>query len=283
MPAYCGRCHNIGIVITMLTKYNLTMSTTKSTENCMACGGKLDYLDKAEDLVCTYCGAGHQAHVKCPKGHFICDACHGKDARQVIEDLARTTRSQDPVAIAELMMSHPALPMLSCDHAFIAAGALMAALRNSPYGSKIGEDEVREAFARTTKQAHGGYCGLTGVCGVAPAIGACFSIFLGARCGSDREQKIVMEAVTRVSGAITDLTGPSCCKAYVRSALTVAVAMFAEKFGVVLPVKDTAIVCSHAQQHPHGCREERCPYFKKPAEDVFVGNIFVPGATACVT
>jgi len=259
------------------------MSMTKKTEHCMACGGKLDYLDKAEDLVCTYCGAGHQAHVKCPKGHFICDACHGKDARTIIEDFARTSPSPDPIAIAELMMAHPALPMLSCDHAFIAAGALMAALRNSPYGSKIGEAEVSEAFTRTAKQAHGGYCGLTGVCGVAPAIGACFSIFLGARCGSDREQRIVMEAVTRVSAAITDLTGPSCCKAYVRGALTVAVAVFAEKFGVVLPVKDTSIVCIHSARHPHGCREERCPYFKKPAHDIFAGNTFVPGATACVT
>jgi hypothetical protein len=255
----------------------------KNTENCMACRSKLDYLDHAEDLVCMYCGAGHQAHVKCPKGHFICDSCHGKDARKVIEELARTSRSHDPLAIAELMMSHPALPMLSCDHAYIAAGAFMAALRNSSYGSKIGEDEVREAFARTAKQAHGGYCGLTGVCGVAPAIGACFSIFLGARCGSDREQRIVMEAVTRVSGVITEMTGPSCCKAYVRGALTSAVAMFAEKFGVVLPVKDTAIACSHSAHHPHGCREERCSYYKKPANDIFAGNTFVPGATACVT
>lgn len=259
------------------------MSTTKNTEHCMVCRSALEYLKEAEDLVCTYCGAGHQAHVKCPKGHFICDACHGKDARKVIEEIARTSTSPEPVAIAELMMAHPALPMLSCDHAFIAAGALMAALRNSPYGSKIGESEVGEAFARTAKQAHGGYCGLTGVCGVAPAIGACFSIFLGARCGSDREQRIVMEVVTQVSRAITDLTGPSCCKAYVRAALTVAVAMFAEKFGVVLPVNDAAIVCGHAQQHPHGCREERCPYFKKPTKDIFAENTFVPGTTACVT
>ena len=259
------------------------MSTTKNTENCMACGDKLNYLDKSEDLVCMYCGTGHHAHVKCPKGHFVCDACHGKDARTVIEEFARTSTSPDPIAIAELMMSHPSLPMLSCDHAFIAAGALLAALRNSPYGSKLGDAEMDEVFARTAKQAHGGYCGLTGVCGVAPAVGACFSIFLGARCGSDREQRTVMEAVTRVSGSITDLTGPSCCKAYVRGALAVAVAMFAEKFGVVLPVKETSIVCIHAARHPHGCREERCPYFKKPAHDIFAGKTFMPGTTTCVT
>jgi len=259
------------------------MSTTKNTENCMVCGSKLDYLKTVESLVCTYCGKEQQGHVTCPKGHFICDACHGKDARTVIEELTLTTTSQDPVAIAEQMMALPGLPMLSCDHAFIAAGAFIAALRNSPYGSKIGEAEVREAFARTGKQAHGGYCGLTGVCGVAPAIGAVFSIFLGARCGTDREQRIVMEAVTRVSSAITKLTGPSCCKAYVRAALRVAVDLFAEKFGVVLPVKDAAIVCEHSAKHPHGCREERCTYYRKPLTDHFAGTAFVPGAIGCVT
>jgi len=261
----------------------ISLGPEKKTENCMVCSGKLDYLNEAVSMLCTYCGKEQQGHVKCPQGHFVCDACHGKDARKFIEELTLSSKSLDPLAIAEIMMAHPVLPMLSCDHAYIAAGALLAALRNSPYGSKIGEAEIGEAFARTAKQAHGGYCGLTGVCGVAPAIGACFSIFLGARCGSDREQKIVMEAVTRVSRAITDLTGPSCCKAYVRASLGVAVDIFAEKFGVVLPVKDAVITCKHSAQHPHGCREERCPYFKKPTGDIFAGKTFVPGTAACVT
>ncbi|MBS1128809.1 MAG: hypothetical protein H6Q96_1189 [Nitrospirae bacterium] len=259
------------------------MSTTRNTENCMVCGEKLDYLQTAVDVSCTYCAASFPAHIKCPKGHSVCDLCHGKEARAVIEGLALTATSPDPVEIAESMMALPQLPMLSCDHAFIAAGALMAALRNSPYGSKIGEAVVREAFSRTAKQAHGGYCGLTGVCGVAPAIGAVVSIFLGACCGSDREQKIVMEAVTRVSQAITDLTGPSCCKAYVRAALTVAVPMFSEKFGIVLPVKNSSVLCNHSEKHPHGCREEQCPYYRKPSKDLFAGSKFVPGTIACVT
>jgi len=259
------------------------MSTAKNIENCMVCGSRLDYLKTAEGLVCIYCGKEQQGHVKCPKGHFACDGCHGKEARKMIEDLALASTSPDPLAIAEHMMTFPGLPMLSCDHAFIAAGALMAALRNSPYGSKIGEAEVREAFARTAKQAHGGYCGLTGVCGVAPAVGAVFSVFLGAHCGTDREQKIVMEAVTRVSRVITDLTGPSCCKAYTRAALAVAVDLFAEKFGVVLPVNNAASVCDHSAKHPHGCREEKCPYYRKPTDDVFTGTKFVPGTTSCVT
>ena len=248
----------------------------------MVCGEKLDYLQTAADASCTYCGTSHQAHIKCPKGHSVCDACHGKEARAVILDIALTTRLQDPLEIAELMMAHPSLPMLSCDHAFIAAGALMAAIRNSPYG-KVSDQDIREAFERTAQQARGGYCGLTGVCGVVPAVGAVFSIFLGARCGTDREQKIMMETVTQVSRAVTDLTGPSCCKAYVRASLSVAAGRFAEKFGVALPVMNDTPACAHVSKHPHGCREERCPYYRRPSRDVFTEGTFVPGTTACVT
>ncbi|MHB8843190.1 MAG: DUF5714 domain-containing protein [Nitrospirota bacterium] len=258
------------------------MSGKQKTEHCAVCGGPLEYLTTAKEVRCDFCRRSYAAHAACPQGHVLCDSCHGKEARSVIEDLALTSTSQDPGEIAEQMMAHPLLPMLSCDHAFIAAGALMAAIRNSPYG-KVSDEDIREAFMRTAQQAHGGYCGLTGVCGIVPAVGAVFSIFLGARCGTDREQKIVMEAVTQVSRAVTDLTGPSCCKAYVRAAVPVAAGIFAEKFGIALPIKNSSPSCGHALKHPHGCREERCPYYRKPSRDVFAERTFMPGTTACVT
>jgi hypothetical protein len=252
------------------------MTDRHSTEHCGVCGSKLDYLKQSEPLACIYCGKTERGHVACPQGHFLCDACHGKDARRMIEDVALSTESEDPFEIAELMMGHPALPMLGCEHAYIAAGALLAALKNSPYG-KGGNDDIREAFLRTSKQAHGGYCGLTGVCGIVPAAGACFSIFLGAHCGTDREQRITMEAATGVSRTIAGLTGPSCCKAYVRAALSVAVGQFGERFGIALPVKELSPVCRHSLKHPHGCREEKCPYYKKEAtRDVFAEGVHLP-------
>ena len=253
----------------------------KSTKHCMVCGLKLDYLKKAETHVCTYCGKTELGHVRCPGGHFICNACHGKDAMKAVEDIAFATESKDPVEIAEFMMAHPALPMLGCEHAYIAAGALLAALKNS-WSKKITNEDIREAFERTAKQAHGGYCGLTGVCGIAAAVGACFSIFLGAKCGSDNEQKITMDAVVKVSQAITDLTGPSCCKAYVRASLSVAVNLFEEKFGIMLPVTNPAVFCKDSGRHPHGCRKEKCPYYNMPAKDLFADTIHLP-VTACRT
>jgi hypothetical protein len=197
----------------------------------------------------------------------------------MIEDITFTTRLKDPFEIAELMMSHPALPMLGCEHAFIAAGALLAALKNSPY-AKVTNQDIHEAFDRTAKQAVGGYCGLTGVCGISPAVGACFSIFLGSRCGSDMEQKITIDAVIKVSQGIAELTGPSCCKAYVRSAIAAAAAIFAERFGIILPVAKAAAVCRDSNRHPHGCREEKCPYYHNPGKDIFAESIHLP-VTVC--
>ena len=152
----------------------------------------------------------------CSGSHHCCDRCKTGETRSVIAATAGTTTLKDPAAIAELMMGLPQLGMLDCDHAFIAVAAFMIALKNSPYGGKITDNEVREALDRAASQVVKESCSLTGVCGIVPAIGVCFSLFLNLRFGSDREQQVTMDAVTKVSQALTNLTGPVCCKAYVR-------------------------------------------------------------------
>ena len=229
----------------------------------MVCGSSLEYLDNAVEKSCTYCQKTDLAHIWCPSGHYLCDACHNEDSLNVIETIALGTKSLDPVEIAEVMMSQPRLPMLGCNHAYIAAGAFMAAIRNEGT-RKIDPEDMKEVFMRTGKQAHGGYCGLTGVCGIVPAIGACFAILTGSKCGKNEEQRIAMNAVTRVSQVIAELTGPSCCKAYVRSSLETAGDYLEEKFGIRLPVTKGTI-CNYPCRNPHGCREVKCPYFQAKA------------------
>ncbi|OGW58581.1 MAG: hypothetical protein A2Z09_04440 [Nitrospirae bacterium RBG_16_43_8] len=232
---------------------------TQNPEHCMVCGLTLKYLTEAQELICSYCGKVEHGHIKCPNGHYICEICHNKDAMRIIEDIAFTAKATDPFEIAGLMMSYHGLPMLGCQHAYIASGAFMAAIKNE--GSKgITNKEITEVFKRTEKQAHGGYCGLSGVCGIASAIGACFAVLTGSKCGKDEEQRLTMEAVTRVIRAITDLTGPSCCKAYVWTSLDAAVKYLKESIGIVLP-SERLITCNYSGKHPHACREERCPYF----------------------
>ena len=152
------------------------------------------------------------------------------------------------------------LPMLGCENAWIAAGALMAAIKNVGT-AKVANEQVVEVLNRTKKQAIGGYCGLTGVCGVAPAIGACFSVVLGAACPKDRETAVTMRVVARIIDTIANETGPCCCKNFVRKSLIEAVKLAKEHLGIILPMVREKIVCKHVEQHPHGCRREKCSYF----------------------
>lgn len=226
----------------------------------MICGEVLQYLEVSRPLKCFYCNKKEEGYIVCPKEHYICEQCHNQDAMRMIKKLTFSTRSRNPIEIAELMMSFPGLPMLGCHHAYIAGGALIAALKNE--GSRnITKDHIKEVFKRTKRQAYSGYCGVTGVCGIVPAIGAVFSVLTGSRCGKDKEQRITMEAITKVIRVITDHTGPSCCKAYVRVALEVSVSYLQEAIGIELPTR-YILICRHADIHPHGCRKERCPYFK---------------------
>ncbi|MCL6471448.1 MAG: hypothetical protein K6T91_01340 [Firmicutes bacterium] len=199
-------------------------------------------------------------YIICPQKHYVCNDCHNKGSIEAIERVTVTTKSKDPQEIAEIMMGHPGLPMLGCQHAYIAAGALLAAIRNE--GSyKIADSDIKEAFGRLDKQAIGGFCGLTGICSVAPAIGVVFSILLGSKCGMAEEQHVTMDAAARASQIIADLTGPSCCKAYVRACLSMAVGLLKDKFGLALSATNPTKPCTYVDKHPHGCRLEKCPYF----------------------
>lgn len=152
-------------------------------------------------------------------------------------------------------------PMLGCENAWIASGTLMAALKNE--GTiKVTDEQIGEALTRTKRQAIGGYCGLTGVCGIAPAIGACFSVILGAACPKDQETAMTMKVVARIVGKIAEETGPCCCKSFVRTALKEAVSLAESNLDVSLPLPNEPIICTHSSRHPHGCRESKCTYYR---------------------
>lgn len=226
----------------------------------MRCGSPLEYLDHAIDLTCSICDNIENGHVRCPNNHYICERCHNKQSINFIKEVCFSTDSINALEIAEKMMSSPHLPMLGCQHAYVAAGAIMTAIRNE--GTfKSTDDHIEESFKRTERQAIGGYCGLTGVCGIVPAIGSCVAILLNSTCGTDKEQRLTMEVVSKVVNAITDLTGPSCCKAYVRVSLEIVTQFLKENFNIDLSSPSDPIHCQHTDRHPHGCRETKCPYF----------------------
>jgi hypothetical protein len=212
-------------------------------------------------FVCNYCGKGESAYIRYPRGHYVCEICHGKGAFEAIRDLALSVTSRDPLAIAETMMSHPSVPMLGCENAWIAAAAFMASLKNTGK-MEIENKHIVEAMERTRNQAISGYCGLTGTCGIPIGIGAVFSVILEAECPKDRETVIAMRAVTRTADAVANETGPCCCKSYVRTGLGVAYSLAKEYFNVNLPIHREKLSCFYVRRHPHGCRASKCLYLR---------------------
>lgn len=212
------------------------------------------------ELTCFYCGTKDIVNISCPSGHYVCDRCHGEGLFGTVKEYVLTSKSENPFEIAEYLMDLEKVPMLGCENAWIAAGALMAALRNEG-NVRVTDEQIVEAINRTKKQAIGGYCGLTGVCGIAVAVGACFSVILGAICPKDQETATTMKVVARIVNTIANETGPCCCKNFVRKSLTEAVIIVREHLHAALPMISENIACKYINRHPHGCRKEKCSYF----------------------
>jgi len=226
----------------------------------MICGNELEYYTNETKLKCYYCGNQYSGYVNCPNGHAVCDKCHNKPAIEFTKNICKNTYSTNPIEIFDKILETKNITMLGCHHAFMVAGSMMTAIKNTEK-IDIREEQFEELFSRIERQAISGYCGLTGLCGIAPAIGACFSIILGAKCGTDREQKVVMHVVADVCREIAILTGPSCCKAYSWRSLEIAQSYIQKEFDLTLPMPNNETICKYSDLHPHGCRKSKCPYF----------------------
>ena len=172
--------------------------------------------------------------------------------------LLHASQATSPQELAEELLAHPQLPMLGCEHALIAAGSLMTALKNRG-DLGVTERHVAETLQRTERQAISAYCGLTGVCGVVPALGACYSVLVGAQCGKGAETRATMELASRLGSVTAEEAEPGCCKAFVRSCLAETETFLQERLGI--PASGAKIItCRDTDRHPHGCRGPVCDY-----------------------
>jgi hypothetical protein len=230
--------------------------------NCLICGSKLQYLQYSKELMCFYCGKKEKSNIVCANdgSHYVCDDCHNISSINYIKEYVMDTAAENPFEIVFSILENKDIPMLGCHHSYILTGAVLAGLKNKKLFN-INNDDIEEAFFRLSKQAVGGYCGLSGVCGIVPACGVIYSILTGAVCGKDIEQKITMGLTSAVSNAVYELTGPSCCKAYMFKALEIIISGIYQDFGEALAVKDFKIKCGFVELHPHECRKEKCPYY----------------------
>jgi predicted RNA-binding Zn-ribbon protein involved in translation (DUF1610 family) len=234
------------------------MQTEQHTEHCAVCGQTLIYADHGIPLACSICGRSDIGRVYCAAGHYLCESCHGAAVREALPQVLAGCRSTSPAEIAEDLITLPQLPMLGCEHALIAAGSLMTALKNRG-DLGVTQHHVTEALERTERQAISAYCGLSGVCGIVPALGACYSVLVGARCGKGPETRATMELVSRLTAITAEEAEPGCCKAFLRSCLAETEVFLQQRLGVERSAAVSA-VCRDMDRHPHGCRGPECAY-----------------------
>lgn len=193
--------------------------------------------------------------IYCPAGHFVCDACHGRAAMDVVDRMLATTTSCDPAAILEAVMAHPGLPMHGPEHHAIVPGVIIAAARNA--GVPIPDGALETALKRGAK-VPGGWCGYYGACGAAVGVGIAVSVLTGATPLRGEQRSLALAATCQALAGMVD-DQPRCCKRASRIAVEAAVEYLRDHLAIDLPAGDR-VACAYSARNAQ-CGRERCPFF----------------------
>lgn len=236
--------------------------TADHRNDCLLCGAPLEYLPEPAEMECAVCHRRFQSSVRCAAGHFVCDACHARNAVGVITELCRASRSRDPIALMTEAMRQPSVHLHGPEHHVLVGAALLAAYRNC--GGPVEDfDRALGAVVFRGKQVPGGACGYWGCCGAAVSAGIFVSAVTGASPLSGEAWGLANRMTSRALEAIGAMGGPRCCKRDAYAAALAAVDFTREQLGVAMEVSFP--VCSFFPLNQQ-CIGRRCPYFP-PAPD----------------
>jgi hypothetical protein len=230
----------------------------KSRDNCGVCGKPLTYGTESISSNCSFCGVEAQSNIYCPDGHYICDACHQREAIDVLRQVVSSTSSSDPQEIAEIVMSHPAVPMHGPEHHAIVPAAIVAAVRNAGY--RVPDNALKKAIERGTK-VPGGWCGFYGDCGVAVGLGIAISVLNRATPLTGPQRSLAMKATAYALGKLID-EKPRCCKRMSRMAIAAAVEFLRDEMGISLDAGGV-VFCNYSSRNKE-CIGTDCAYYKEP-------------------
>lgn len=228
--------------------------------DCLVCGQPLVYHETAREMSCLFCGERFTAHECCADGHYICDACHAKDAYRIIEDYCLQSASSDPTRLAEALMAHPAVNMHGPEHHFLVPAVLLASYYHARGESELLRDKLNEAVLRAQK-VPGGFCGFNGSCGAAIGVGIFVSLVSDATPLSKQEWQWANLATSEALHSIALHGGPRCCKRNTFLALEAAAAFCREHLETSLC--GSAFRCTYQHLNKQ-CRGYECLYFPHP-------------------
>ncbi len=235
-------------------------SALASLTNCGVCGQPLAYATEAVKRACAFCGHEDNTLIYCPAGHYVCDTCHSKTAIVVLRQVLADTKLTDPMAILELVMAHPAIPMHGPEHHAIVPGAIIAAVQNAGY--PVSDGAIEKAIERASK-VPGGWCGFYGDCGAAVGTGIAVSVLTSATPLTGKQRSLALAATSHALGQMLD-DQARCCKRATRVAVAAAVEFLRERLGITLP-KGEKSHCTYTPRNAQ-CARDKCQFYSATAK-----------------
>ena len=193
--------------------------------------------------------------IRCPAGHFVCDACHAAPTADLIRRTLAGATEVDPAALLERVMALPGLPMHGAEHHGIVPGVIVVAARNA--GATVPADAL-DTVLRRGARVPGGWCGYYGACGAAVGAGIAVSALTGATPLKGEERSLALAATAQALERMLD-GQPRCCKRASRLAIAAAVEFLRDRLGIDLPAPG-AVVCSSSERNRE-CAGADCPYY----------------------
>ncbi len=229
----------------------------RQQDECLICGGALEYLEEAVPMRCAICFKTVVSNARCVEGHFVCDECHTKGIDQIFGICLKET-SKNPHEILCRMMDMPFCHMHGPEHHIMVGAALLTAYKNA--GGDIDLPKALDQMQSRGRQVPGGICGFWGSCGAAVSSGIFVSIVTGASPLSQEEWGLSNRMTAASLQAIGDVGGPRCCKRNSYLAIQEAVAFAREQLGVEMELG--SIRCRHIGKN-NQCIGKRCPFCAK--------------------
>jgi SAM-dependent methyltransferase len=223
---------------------------------CMVCGEELCYLETPCTSRCAYCGQALTTQTLCRTGHFVCDACHARDALRVVEHLCGTSRERDMVAMLERVRSHPAIHTHGPEHHALVPAIMVATYRN--LGGGLSDRALRTAVDRGAR-VPGGFCGFAGTCGAAVGVGIGFSVILGVNPYHTTGRRDVQRAAAAALASIAGYEAARCCQRDCWLALRSAAESSRELLPFPLPA-EAWLSCNQVAANRE-CLGRGCPLF----------------------
>ncbi len=229
----------------------------RHSSGCLICGKPLVYSSQAMEQTCAYCGRGFKSEARCEAGHFVCDACHGADADDLIEQFCLRADSRNPVEMAVTLMSHPSVAMHGPEHHFLVPAVLLAAYHQVEPDGDLGV-KLKQARKRA-EGVRGGSCGFCGNCGAAVGTGIFISLVTGATPVSKLGWQLSNRMTAQSLLAVAEHGGPRCCKRDTFLALQSAQSFLENNFDLTLEMP-AAVRCDFSPLNKE-CLKADCPFY----------------------